>query len=92
MKTYSDYVLKSFNKNILIKIIKEQQEENQQLKEDFIPKLQWSKDRLDKDSYELQKRIDKAITLIQLIQMNDEIDWGDINTLIHILQGNKEEE
>lgn len=34
----------------------------------------------------LKKTIDKAFTLLQLIQMNDEVDWGDINTLINILK------
>ena len=41
---------------------------------------------LKQENQQLKKTIDKALTLLQLIQMNDEVDWGDINTLINILK------
>lgn len=39
------------------------------------------------ENQQLKKQLHKAITLLQLAQMNDDIDWGDINTVINILKG-----
>lgn len=43
-------------------------------------------EKLLNENQQLKKTINKALTLLQLIQMNDEVDWGDINTLINILK------
>ena len=90
MKKLSDSVLRGLTRPALVKTIKELQEEIEELKENYIPKLQASKDRLDKDSYELQHRIYEAIDKLYC--------WGEVlnaefqNEMLDILQGNKEEE
>lgn len=90
MKTINENLLYKLTKPALIKTIKELYIEIEYLKEDFIPKLQWSKNRLDKDNYELQKRIDKATAYINQLEHSDWVSFGR-TILLDILQGNKEE-